>query len=95
MKDNFLFSQSTVYSVYLMRKKNNHSEKKSQTADDVEFLHFLPFRQADLAASASLLSIRSAKHSFMARASYLQQPRLVNNPGYLKGLRSSNQHVGY
>ena len=55
----------------------------------------LPFGQTDLAASAWLRPIRSAKHSFMDRASHLQQPRLVNNPGYLKGLRLANLHVGH
>jgi hypothetical protein len=42
---------------------------------------FLPFRQADLAASALLQGTRGERHSFAPCASHLQQPRLVNNTG--------------
>jgi len=46
--------------------------------------HFLPIGRADLTAPAALRPIRSGEdHSFMVRALHLQQPRLVNDPGYV------------
>ena len=42
---------------------------------------FLPYRRADLTTSTSLQGIRSGVHSFIPCASYLRQPRLVNNSG--------------
>ena len=43
--------------------------------------HFLPFRRADLTASASLQDIRSRIYGFIPCALYLRQAWLVNNSG--------------
>lgn len=39
MKENFPLSLTIARSIYLMKKQNNHSGKKSQTTDDVKFPH--------------------------------------------------------